>query len=190
MKKLLALMLSCVMIIASGTTAFAATNYQDVITMTEPGAEESRIDAPISKHMFTPESNNAASPRATIVISNVSDPVRYNLFSALTTYSAGPSNITYSKGRSVTISASVTGGGGISVDILQAQIEGTIGASVTFTASEEVSYEVPAGYKGRIVLRYSQDRYTYKVTKDGKTYDGAAYTAAYDEYYARQLISL
>lgn len=183
-------MLSCTMIIALGTTAFASTNYQDVITMTELGAEETRINAPISKQMFTPEGNNAASPRATVVITNVSKPVRYNLFTELTTYAAGPSTLTYSKGRSVTIGASVTGGGGVSVEILQAKIEGTIGASVTITANETVYYEVPGGYKGRIVLRYSQNRYTYKVTKDGKTYDGAAYTAAYDEYYARQLISL
>lgn len=190
MKKLLALVLSCAMVIASGTTAFAAKNYQDVITMTEPGAEESKIDAPISKQIVTSQNGNNSIPRSTVVITNVSDPVRYNLFKPLTTYAAAPATIRYEKGRSVTISASVTGGGGVGIDILQAHIEGSIGKSVTYTASEDVTYDIPSGYKGRVVLRYSQDRYTYKVTKDGETYNGAAYTGAYDEYYARQLISL
>lgn len=188
-KRILAIALSALMIL-SPSTAFAATTAQKDITITEPNAREANLNIRSSRQLYTPKSYDEPTSRSTIIISNASDPVHYNLFKGVSSWFGGPATIKYRKGKTVTIKASITGGGGVSAKLLQAQIDATIGASATFTTEEEGDFIVPSGYKGRVVIRYTQDRYTYTVTKNGRSYNGAAYTAAYNQYYRLQLISV
>ena len=184
-KRYLGLFLSCFLILGTNLTAFAATQYQDVITQTEAGAEETRLGNFSNKKVveFQPQAIAGLAKKDVIVISNVSKPTRSN-------YVAAPGTVSVSRGVSTTISASVTGGVTVDAEILKANVASTLGGSVTFTTTQTISYPVSSGYKGRIVLRYSQDRYTYTVTKNSKSYNCSGYTAAYDEYYALQQISL
>ena len=190
MKKCLGIVLSCCLILGSNMPTFAATQYQDVITQTEKGAEETRLGNFSAKKVIEPQMRNMLDKKEVIVITDVSKPTRYNLFKPVSNYVAAPGTVSVSKGVDTTISASVTGGVAVSAEVLQANVESTLGASVTFTTTQTISFPVSSGYKGRIVLRYSQDRYTYTVTKNNKSYKCAGYTAAYDEYYALQQISL
>ena len=191
-KRYLGIFLSCFLILGSNMTAFAATQYQDVITQTEAGAEETRLGNFSTKKVadFQPQAKVGLAKKDVIVISNVSKPTKYNLFKPISNYVAAPGTVSVSRGVSTTISASVTGGVTVDAEILKANVASTLGGSVTFTTTQTISYPVTSGYKGRIVLRYSQDRYTYTVTKNSKSYNCAGYTAAYDEYYALQQISL
>lgn len=191
-KRYLGILFSCFLILGSNFTAFAATQYQDVITQTEAGAEETRLGNYSNKKVveFQPQARAGLAKKDVIVISNVSKPTRYNLFQPISNYVAAPGTVSVSRGVSTTISASVTGGVTVDAEILKANVASTLGGSVTFTTTQTISYPVSSGYKGRIVLRYSQDRYTYTVTKNSKSYNCSGYTAAYDEYYALQQISL
>ncbi|WP_099467094.1 hypothetical protein [Konateibacter massiliensis] len=125
-----------------------------------------------------------------IVISDVSKPTRYNLFTPVSEYVAAPGTVSVAKGVSTTISASVTGGVTVDAEILKTNVASTLGSSVTVTTTQTISYQISSEYKGRVVLRYSQDLYTYTVTKNGKSYNCSGYTAAYDEYYALEQIPL
>jgi hypothetical protein len=190
MKKCLGIFLTCCLILGSNITTNASSQYKDVITKTENGAEETKLGNFSTKKIYEPQRKNLMAKKEVVVISNVSKPIRYNLFTPVSNYVAAPGTVSVSKGVDTTISASVTGGVTVDAEVLQANIESTIGASVTFTTSQTISFPVSSGYKGRVVLRYSQDYYTYTVTKNSKSYKCSAYTAAYDEYYALQQISL
>lgn len=189
MKRLFCILLIGCMILSTSIQTFAASQYQDVITQREDEAEEIVLDNYSTKEYFNP-ADNVPATRALVVISNISRPVRYNLFTPVSNYVASPGTVSVSRGHQTTVNAQVTGGGGVSLEVLQAQISASLGVAVTFTTTQTISYQVSQGYKGRIVLRYSQDYYTYTVTMNGRGYNGSAYTAAYDEYYALQQVSL
>ncbi|MCD8022059.1 MAG: hypothetical protein LUF30_03465 [Lachnospiraceae bacterium] len=115
--------------------------------------------------------------------------VAYTETSTLT-YTASVSNAVSS-----TITSSVTAGVDVPVATLERELGVSIGVSTTITASESVSYVLPAGYKGRIVMRYYRDitNFTWVKLKSGNTVSsgsGSVYGKARDPYYARQLISL
>lgn len=200
MKKKLLAIISCVLLISSFyTTVFAneAETQREVIvsddTVTEvvKGAEEIILDDPVQSTMDTPLTVPASIlPRATVTITDVSSPVHYNLFQKISNYVAAPGTVTVTVGKQTTVSASVSTGIAVSAEILQAKVDSTLGKSATFVASQSISYKVPSGYKGCIVLRYTQDRYTFKIHSGGKVYNGSGYTKAYNEYYALQVISL
>ncbi|BFH60095.1 hypothetical protein [Paenibacillus azoreducens] len=201
-RKILSAFLLCSFCFGLSTaTTFAASEYpenQDTITMNEAGAIETYIGNFATEQTFTPEqdtttvnqedSNNglkAAEP----TISDIKK-TKMNLFETVSDYVAYPGTVSVSKGVSTTISASVTGGGGVDIKFLKLNLSKTVGDSVTFTTTQTTSYPVSKGMRGRIILRYSQDYYTYKITKSGKDYTGSATTQAYDQYYALQEVSL
>lgn len=200
-RKILSAFLLCSFCFGLSTaTTFAASEYpenQDTITMNEAGAIETYIGNFATEHTFTPEQDTitvnkegsinglAAEP----TISNVQK-TKMNLFQPVSDYVAYPGTVSVSKGKETTISASVTGGGEVDLKFLKLNLSSTVGDSVTFTTSQTISYPVSKGMRGRIILRYSQDYYTYKITKSGKDYPGSATTKAYDQYYALQEVSL
>lgn len=186
----------------STTTTFAASDYpenQDTITVSEPGAIETYIGNFTTEHTFTPkqdtitankeDSINAQRAADDPTISNIKK-FTYNLFKEVSDYVAYPGNVSVTKGVSTTISSSITGGGGVDIKFLKLNLSRTVGDTATFTTSQTISYPISKGMKGRIVLRYSQDYYTYTITKSKKDYPGSATTKAYDEYYALQEVSL
>ncbi|MFF2908467.1 hypothetical protein [Paenibacillus sp. NPDC057934] len=198
-KKVLSVVLACSFCFGLSSTAFATSEYQDTITVNEEGAVETYIGNYATKDTVTPEQDTTTankldsaniSPTATYTISNISQPSRYNLFSPVSDYIAYPGTVSVSKGKSTTITSSVTGGGGVDIKFLKANVSKTVGDSVTFTTTQTISYPASSGTKGRIILRYSQDQYTYTITKLGIAYPGSAFTAAYDQYYALQSVSL
>ncbi len=131
-----------------------------------------------------------ASAKSSVIISNVSKPIKYTYITAITDFVASPGTISISGGTSRTVSSSIAGGVHVGLDILQSNISSTFGASTTFTTTQTISYTVPSRYKGRILLKYSQDYYTFKESMEGKEYDCSGYTAAYSGYYMLQKISL
>lgn len=131
-----------------------------------------------------------ASAKSSVIISNVSKPIKYTYITAISDFVAAPGTISISGGTSRTVSSSISGGVHVGLDVLQANVSSTLGASTTFTTTQTISYTVPSRHKGRIVLKYSQDYYTFKETIKGKEYDCSGYTAAYNGYYMLQKISL
>ncbi|WP_167348538.1 hypothetical protein [Paenibacillus etheri] len=73
---------------------------------------------------------------------------------------------------------------------MKTNISAAVGTSAAFTTTQTISYPTTKGYRGRIVLRYSQDQYTYDITTSGVKYPGSAFTQAYDQYYALQQVAL
>lgn len=141
--------------------------------------------------MKNPLTLTAPMPAAALIdISNVSKPIKYNLFEPVSDYVAYPLSVSVTKGQETTITASITSGVEVDIQVLKSKINATIGNSVTFFASQTFSGAPSAGYKGRIVLRYTQDYYTYTVTVNNTSYKCSAFTGAYDGYYALQQISL
>lgn len=121
--------------------------------------------------------------------------MQYNLFEPLTTFCAGKCTIAYEKGSVVTKSAEFTLGCTVDLTFVQAEVSDTFGVSSSVEASETVTYDVSSGYKGRIVLRYSQDYHTFNILKilggaTVGTYASSGYTSMYNTYYALQSISL
>ncbi|WP_340010131.1 hypothetical protein MHI32_15320 [Paenibacillus sp. FSL H7-0690] len=226
-RKVFTMLLACFFCFGLSTTAFAASecqdtitvneagatetyigdyasesifkSEQDTITVNEPGAIETYIGDYSTKRSFTPELETITPnepdatnylARATYTLSNVSKPISYNLFKPVSDYVAYPGTVSVSKGVTTTVTASVTGGGGVDVAFLKTNISGTIGSSAAFTTTQTISYPTTKGYKGRIILRYYQEQYTYDVTKLGVKYAGSAFTEAHDQYYALQQVAL
>lgn len=131
-----------------------------------------------------------ASAKSSVIISNVSKPIKYTFITPISNYVAAPGTISVSGGTSKTISSSISGGVNVGLDILQTNISSTLGANTTFTTTQTISFTVPSRHKGRIVLKYSQDYYTFKETIRGKEYDCSGYTAAYGGYYMLQKLLL
>ena len=131
-----------------------------------------------------------ASAKSSVIISNVSQPIKYTYIIAISDYVAAPGTISISGGTSKTVTSSISGGVNVGLDILQTNISKTFGASTTFTTTQTISFTVPSRHKGRIVLKYSQDYYTFKETIHGKEYNCSGYTAAYNGYYMLQRILL
>lgn len=197
-KKVLSVFLACSFCFGLSSTAFAGSEYQDTITVNEEGAVETYIGDYTTKDNVSTEQDiatenkldtNNFSEKATYSISNINQ-TRWNLFTPVSDYVAYPGTVSVSKGESTTVSASVTGGGGVDIKFLKTNLSKTVGDSVTFTTTQTISYPASKGTKGRIILRYSQDQYTYTITKLGTKYPGSAFTAAYDQYYALQSVSL
>lgn len=198
-KKVLSVVLACSFCFGVSSTAFAASEYQDTITVNEEGAVEKYIGNYATKDNVTPEQDitnenkidtTNISPYATYTISNISAPSSWSLFTPVSSYVAYPGTVSVTKGESTTITSSVTGGGGVDIKFLKANVAKTVGDSVTFTTSQTISYPAAPATKGRIILRYKQEQYTYTITKLGKKYPGSAFTAATDQYYALQSVGL
>lgn len=198
--KFLTAVLACSFCFGLSSTAFAAS-YEDTFTANEnePGAVETYLGNYSTRDVVTSEQDQAfankfsednISAKATYSISNVSKPMKSSFFKPLTPYFAYPGTISLAQGVITNISASVTGGGGVDIKFLKANVSGTIGGSVSFTTTQTISYPAAKDTRGRIILRYSQDYYTYTITKAGIKYPGNGYTQAYDEYYALQSIPL
>ncbi|WP_150266129.1 hypothetical protein [Paenibacillus tepidiphilus] len=197
-RKILPVFLACSFCFGLSSTAFASFEDQDTITVNEEGAVETYIGNYTTKQnitseqeITTPNQLNKAdfSPYASYTISNIRKST-WNLFTPVGPYVAYPGTVSVSKGESSTVTASVTGGGGVDIKFLKTNLSKTVGDSVTITATETITYSAAPGTRGRIVLRYSQDEYTYTINKLGINYPGSAFTAAYDEYYALQSVSL
>ncbi|MBP2110659.1 hypothetical protein [Paenibacillus silagei] len=199
-KKVLSVFMACSLCFGLSSTALASSEFKETITINEDGAVETFIGNYATKSINTSDIENTLtndfsvdkiSPQATYSISNISQPSRWNLFSPVSSYVAYPLSVSAAQGITTTVNASVTGGGGVDIKFLKANIAATIGASVAFTTTQTISYpNSTPGTKGRIVLRYSQNQYTYTITKLGVKYPGSAFTQAYDEYYALQTVSL
>lgn len=178
----------------------SAETVNNVVIDTVDGAVETISDVePIVTIQSKPLLKSTLSSKSSLYnyyISNVNK-IIYNLFEPLTTYVTGGNgaSISYTKGRSVSFSAEYSLGCSVDLYLVQAETSSTLGKSSTVEASETVTYSVPSGYKGRIVLRYYRDYYTFKVTEvyNGNyqgTYDGSGKTAVYDSYYTLQCISI
>lgn len=120
---------------------------------------------------------------------------QYNLFYALTNWAQGPCKLSYSQSKSFSISSSLSSGVDVPLDVLTAKLGATIGSSYSVTANEQVQYDIPKGYKGRIVLRYYQIQYKFDWSKKIggvkiKSGSGSVFGKPYNSYYARQIISL
>jgi hypothetical protein len=196
--KFLTAVLACSFCFGLSSTAFAASN-EDTFTENEPGAVETYLGNYSTRDVVTSEQDQAIanefsedniSAKATYSISNVSKPMKSSFFNPLTIYQTYPSTISLSRGVTTTINASVTGGGGVDIKFLKANVSATIGGSISFTSTQTITYPTVKDTKGRIILRYSQDYYTYTITKAGIKYPGSGYTQAYDEYYALQSLPL
>lgn len=186
---------------SSVTTTFATSEYpenKDTITVHEPGAIETYIGNFATESIPSPKQNtftvNKEGSINTLIaaeptISKINK-VRFNLFEPVSDYVAYPGTVSVSKGLSTTISSSVTGGGGVDIKFLKLNLSSTVGDSATFTTSQTISYPISKGMRGRIILRYSQDYYTYTITISKKDYPGSANAKAYDQYYALQEVSL
>jgi hypothetical protein len=85
--------------------------------------------------------------------------MKSSFFNPLTIYQTYPSTISLSRGVTTTINASVTGGGGVDIKFLKANVSATIGGSISFTSTQTITYPTVKDTKGRIILRYSQDYY-------------------------------
>ncbi|MFA9377511.1 MAG: hypothetical protein ACERKZ_12245 [Lachnotalea sp.] len=131
-----------------------------------------------------------ATTKSSVIISNVSKPIKYTFITSISDYVAAPGTISVTGGTSTTVSSSISGGVKVGLDLLQSNVASTLGASTTFTTTQTITYTVPSRHKGRIVLKYSQDYYTFKETKRGKEYNCSGYTAAYNGYYTLQKILL
>ncbi|WP_238652856.1 hypothetical protein [Paenibacillus piscarius] len=199
-KKFLSVFMTCSLCFGVSSTALASSEYSDTITINEEGAVETYIGNYATKSILTSEHDNTTTnelnldkiyPQATYTISNISQPSRWNFFTPVSSFVAYPLAVSAAQGITTTVNASVTGGGGVDIKFLKANIAATIGVSVAFTTTQTISYpNSTPGTKGRIVLRYSQDQYSYTITKLGVKYPGTAFTQAYDEYYALQTMSL
>ena len=220
MKKKLALMF-CSLILTSSlfsNVALASTEEPDLMNLpseiietpldgeikmfyyNDPSNDKTPIDNEKFTDIQTRSNTNVFNARSntTVGIKDVRK-TTFNDFYPLTQYARGKCNLTYSTSTSFTVSASYSLGCSVDLEFIKVNYNSTLGDSTTINASESVSYEIPSGYQGRIVIRYYQDRYdftcyktvtygsqSYTTTKEGCY----AYTAAYGAYYARQLISL
>ncbi|AEE95893.1 hypothetical protein [Mahella australiensis] len=180
---------------SSTATALAANN---VNYSPEDNVIETPLPGKVTVKNLPSKNLPSVSPNSLLYsysIRNISKQI-FNLFYPLTNYATGYCNLTYSRSVAFTVDANISTSVGVSADIVQASIGSNVGVSNTVTASESVSYEIPSGYKGRIVIRYSQNYYTFtcvkrnRVTGSETTGPGSATTGAYDPYYARQLIAI
>lgn len=120
--------------------------------------------------------------------------VKYSSYEQLTNYAEGPGNLTYSAGNSFTVSGGMSVEGGFSYYVTLA-IGFNASHSYEVSASETYSRDIPSGYKGAIVMRYSQDRVTFNQVKRYlntivSSTPGYVWSPPYELYYSLSLISL
>jgi hypothetical protein len=123
----------------------------------------------------------------------------FNLFHPLTPYVAArdrDAEVTYSAGQSHTISSSISTSVGVEASVVSASIGAEVTGSVTYSASTTVKYPVKQGEAGRIILRYSQDYYTFTcitrwtLTGNEDTGSGNAYSKPFNAMYDYQWYKL
>ena len=121
-----------------------------------------------------------------------------NDFYPVTSYSTA-SSVSYSMGSSFSISASISTSVGVTEDIVTTTLGGSVTGSSTITADQTYTFNIPSGYKGRIVYRYSYDYYTFDcvtywyLTGDTDRGDGSARSKPHDDasaYFTLQLVEI
>ncbi|MBP1631642.1 MAG: hypothetical protein H6Q15_2535 [Bacteroidetes bacterium] len=147
----------------------------------------------MTKNLQDSKTQSIAADYYSYEITNINH-ITYNGFTQITNYGAGPATITYEGSRSFGITC------GMSVEVgFEYYVTVSVGfnasASYTITALESYSTNIPAGYKGAIIMRYSQPLKTFNQVKRYlntvvSTTPGYVYGAPYNTYYALSLISL
>ncbi|MBP3816679.1 MAG: hypothetical protein J6H31_15650 [Butyrivibrio sp.] len=91
----------------------------------------------------------------------------------------------------ITVGASVTSTVGVSAEVVNASVGYTVTGSVTMTAGQSYTFPVPYGYKGRIVMRFSQQTSSFDVMDGNKKVgSGSCKGRPKDSYVDLQRVSL
>lgn len=85
---------------------------------------------------------------------------KVNDFKPLTNYSTA-GTVSYSMGESFELSASISTSVGVTAEVVSAELGSSVTGSRQITASQSYTYDIPSGYKGRIIYRYSYDMYLF-----------------------------
>ena len=206
MKKVLSILLATIMLLSMSVTAFAAelpesvsgNGYSFYYRDCEDGIIETPLEGEITVEHH-PAGETAASARGlySYPVTQTSRGL-YDGYYPITNWALGPGTLTYTAEVGTTVSFEVSGTISAEVEVpaatLSAELGASVGGSTTFTASESIEYDIPSGYKGRVVMRYYQDIFNFDWEKKllGITISsgsGYAWSDGRDPYYARQLIS-
>ena len=206
MKKVLSILLATIMLLSMSVTAFAAelpervsgNGYSFYYRDCEDGIIETPLEGEITVEHH-PAVDTAASARGlySYTVTQTSRGL-YDGYYPITNWALGPGTLTYTAEVGTTVSFEVSGTISAEVEVpaatLSAELGASVGGSTTFTASESIEYDIPSGYKGRVVMRYYQDIFNFDWEKKllGITISsgsGYAWSDGRDPYYARQLIS-
>lgn len=206
MKKIISILMACAMLLSLSVTALAAELPEGVskddYSFYYHDCEEGIIETPLEGEITVehhPVIDTAASARGiyTYTVTQTSRGL-FNGFYPITNWALGPGVLTYTAEVGTTVSfevfGSISAGVGVPAATLSAELGASVGGSTTFTASESIQYEIPSGYKGRVVMRYYQDIFNFDWEKKflGITLgsgSGYAWSDGRDPYYARQLMS-
>lgn len=120
-----------------------------------------------------------------------------NDYSPLTEYvvnrvsSSNLPTVSCSKSAGVTVGASLSSTVGVSAEIVNASVGYSVTGSVTMTAGQTYTFPIPYGYKGRIVMRFSQKKSTFNVMNGSKKVgSGSCSGRPYNSYVDLQRVSL
>lgn len=206
MKKVFSVFLVVIMLLSMSIPAFAAeltesvseNGYSCYYRDCEDGIIETPLEGEITvEHHPAIDTPSSARGLYTYTVTQTSRWL-YDGYHAITNWALGPGTITYTAEYGTTVSFEVSGSISAGVEVpaaeLSAELGASVGGSTTFTASESVEYDIPSGYKARIIMRYYQDIFDFDWEKKllGITVSsgsGTAWSDGRDPYYARQLIS-
>lgn len=136
-------------------------------------------------------------------ICNISRPSQFNLFDPLSEFvenryyksSSDWPSVTVSRGTSTTVGVSVNTSVGVNADVVSAGLGMTVSGSTTLSTSQAYSYKVGYGQRGRVIMRYSRNYYTFTCKDETlllgnvihtDTGSGDAMTKPYNNYVAYQ----
>lgn len=205
MKKVLSVFLTVVMLLSMSVTAFAVeasdsafkNGYSFYYHDCDAGIVETPLEGEIKVEHHPAVDDTATRGLYTYTVTKTSTGL-FNGFYPITNWALGPGVITYTATVGNTVSFEVNGSVSAGVEVpfatLGAELGASVGGSTTFTASESVQYDIPSGYKARIVMRYYQDIFNFDWEKKlfgilVSSGSGTAWSDGRDPYYARQLIS-
>lgn len=142
----------------------------------------------------TPEQPFSPIPLSNWRIS-VTDTFTHNGYRALTDFVANRYHdsgvsVSYTAGKSHTISASFSSTVGVSVKVVQGSLGSTFGVSATFTTSTTVTYPVARGTAGQIISRFTRQYYAFTLSNGSRSGTGSGYTKATNQYYDYQYYEL
>lgn len=198
--RIVSMALVCMLLCSFTLPVFAAEtdNYDDYYYQLESGITEIPIQggATITENKSDENPRMQANGLIGYSVTNIQRTL-CNYYEPLTNFATGPCQVTYTSSTSFSISASISAGVGVSAEVLSANLGTTVGTTFTLTASESVRYDVPSGYKGRIVIRYYQTLFNFDwaqtfigipISSGSGTAMSGPMSGGYSPYYALQLM--